>query len=141
MLDVFVCEEELNHLIHWFRPTTGVKTLCVLETVICPFIHSAAIQDISLLRSHLRLDHGQTVRTHLRHHPQDICELVLSDVLHQPIQSDERPRPADSGAEPQTHKQTDVRQETDGGRQTRRSRIETLHHPTNSILMALTVRM
>lgn len=52
---------------------------------------------------HLSLDHGETVGSHFRHHPQDINELVFSDVLHQTIQSDEGPRPADSGAEHQRH--------------------------------------
>lgn len=39
------------------------------------------------------------MRAHLGHHPQDVCELVLSDVLHETIESDERPRPADSSTE------------------------------------------
>lgn len=49
-------------------------------------------------KAHLGLDHGQPVRAHLRHHPQDVHKLVLPDVLHQTVQSDEGPRPADSGA-------------------------------------------
>ena len=47
--------------------------------------------------AHLGLDHGQAVRTHLRHHPQNIHKLVFSDVLHQTIQSDEGSRPSHSG--------------------------------------------
>lgn len=45
---------------------------------------------------HLGLNHGQTVRAHFRHHPQNIHKLVFSDVLHQTVQSDEGSRPADS---------------------------------------------
>lgn len=50
-------------------------------------------------RAHLRLNHAETVRAHLRHHAQNIHKLVLSDVLHQTVESDERSRPADSRAE------------------------------------------
>lgn len=45
---------------------------------------------------HLGLNHGETVRAHLRHHSQDIHKLVFPDVLHQTVQSDEGSRPADS---------------------------------------------
>lgn len=36
---------------------------------------------------------------HLGNHAQDVRELVLSEVLHETIQSDEGPCPADAGAE------------------------------------------
>lgn len=48
------------------------------------------------LSPHLGLNHGETVRAHLRHHSQNIHKLVFSDVLHQTVQSDEGPRPAHS---------------------------------------------
>lgn len=44
--------------------------------------------------THLCLDHGQTVGAHLCHRPQDVHKLVFSGVLHQPVQSDEGPRPS-----------------------------------------------
>ena len=37
--------------------------------------------------------------SHLGHHAQDVDELVLSDVLHEAIQSDEGPGSADPGTE------------------------------------------
>lgn len=49
-------------------------------------------------QAHLGLDHGQTVRAHLRHQGQNVHELVFSDVLHEAVQSDEGSRPPHAGA-------------------------------------------
>lgn len=46
----------------------------------------------------LGLDHGQPMGSHLRHHPQDVHELVLPDVLHEAVQGDEGPGSAHAGA-------------------------------------------
>lgn len=72
------------------------RTNGIISDLIGPNISHAAL-------SHLRLDHGQTVGPHLGHHPQDVDKLVFSDVLHETIQSDEGPRPADPGAEHHRH--------------------------------------
>lgn len=63
------------------------------------YCHSAAVS-----RPYLCLHHGHSVGPHVRHQAQYIHELVVTDVLQEPIQGYECPRPSHASAA--THTQS-----------------------------------
>lgn len=62
------------------------------------YCHSAAVSI-----AYLCLHHGHSVGPHVRHQAQYIHELVVTDVLQEPIQGYECPRPSHASAATHTH--------------------------------------